>query len=328
MWTLGSESDRRLRYGSPWVLAASELPLDRGIPRTRTMARFIAAATLRPRRFAALIVLILRIRCEYVVLSEARTGQALDRYFNQRRLGVFPAHRLCRGVLLLPRDHADYLRGRHRQALRTNLRKAVAAGIQCEVVTDPHCAVDDSDALRRQWSPVTDALGYSRALVAQPEMTVVVARDRHGQPLAIAAAVVDDTVCLIMHALAACHEARWALHDYLVQMLIARRVRYVLAEGGGVFGALGFTNGTQHYQRLLGYELRHVVPVRQRRAKRARRLLASLLAVAASGAIIPPAVAESATAASVNRTRLHPAARAAPPVEMGRTAAGGAIRTR
>ncbi|HTX32530.1 MAG TPA: hypothetical protein VMD09_14195 [Solirubrobacteraceae bacterium] len=97
--------------------------------------------------------------------------------------------------------------------------------------------------------------------VARSELTIVVARDEDGRPLAWAAAIVDDMVCLIDKALATSHEARWALHDHIVRLLIARRVRYLLAEGGGPFGALGLTPNVRHFQHLLGYELRHVGPV-------------------------------------------------------------------
>lgn len=98
------------------------------------------------------------------------------------------------------------------------------------------------------------------ALFARPEMTLLVARDKPGRPLAVAAAVIDDAVCLIEVAVASSHEARWALHDHLVRILIARGVRYLLAEGNGPFGALGFAPDVHHYQHLLGYQLRHLVP--------------------------------------------------------------------
>jgi hypothetical protein len=44
----------------------------------------------------------------------------------------------------------------------------------------------------------------------------------------------------------------------LVDVLIARGVKYLLASGEGPFRALGFTANVQKYQRLLGYELRHL----------------------------------------------------------------------
>jgi hypothetical protein len=86
----------------------------------------------------------------------------------------------------------------------------------------------------------------------------MVARDMYGRPLAMTGVVIDDTLCLIRFAVATSHEARWALHDHLVRTLIARGIRYLLATGGGPFGALGFPSTVQHYQHLLGYELRHL----------------------------------------------------------------------
>jgi hypothetical protein len=212
-----------------------------------------------------------------VFVSGSVTGQALRAYFNERALGVFPKNRLCRGVLVLPHDHADDLRGRRRQALRTNLRKAAAAGIRCEVVSDSRRAVDDACHVLSQWNSLNATeLRYwtvSPEFFARPETTVMVARDERGRPVAYAAAIIYDMVCLIGSALAICHEARWALHDHLVRLLIARRVRYLLAEGGGPFGALGFAVSVQHYQHLLGYELRHLRPVSARPMMRTRRLL-------------------------------------------------------
>ena len=70
---------------------------------------------------------------------------------------------------------------------------------------------------------------------------------------------------------------------------------YLLADGGGPFGALGFATSVQHYQHLLGYELRHLVPLGTRRRTYRRRLVGSIAVavVAAAVAIIaPPAAAE------------------------------------
>ena len=288
-------SDRRLRYGGPWVSAVQVLPLNAGA----SHPRIVAAAVARPWRVVALLALILAIRREYVVLSGSRTGHALEAYFNERLFGI-PRNRLSRGVLILPQEHADYVRGRRRQALRTNLRRAAAAGIRCEEVTDPRRATDDALRLLRhygntetetetEWQARMTGL---RALLTRPEATVTIARDRHGRPVALVVAIIDETVCLIDLAVSTCHDASWALHDHLVRILIARRVRYLLAMGGGLFGGLGFTKNVQHYQHLLGYELRHVIPARGRPATRRRRLVASLAVVAAAVAtLVVPQVA-------------------------------------
>jgi hypothetical protein len=273
----------------------------------------MAVAVRRPRRLAALIALLMRTPRAYVNLSGSSTGQALDRYFNQRRLGILK-NRLCRGVLLLPGDHADYLRGRRRHALRNNLRRAATAGIRCEVMSDSGRAGDEiSGLLRQQWGHLPEAeldarTNHFRALVARPEMTVMVARDQCGGASALLAATIDDSVCAIGFAMATCHEARWALHDHLVRILIGRRVRYLFAKDEGPFGALGYPRSVQHYQHLLGYELRHVIPIPAYRAARRRRRLA-LAAVTASVALVAPPVAQSATArkppASGHRATSH-----------------------
>jgi hypothetical protein len=224
----------------------------------RRLASLLAASALRPWQVVALIVVLLRTRTEYVFLSGSSAGQTLRTYFNQRWLGVFPKNRFCRGVLVIPQRHSEYLRGPRRQALRTNLHRAEAAGIRCEEISDRSPALKAfSQFDHRRWPKLASHWG---ALVAGPETTVMVARDERGVPLAIIAAVIDDMVCLIRVAVANSHHARWALHDRLVRTLVDRGVRYLLVEGGGPFGAVGFATGVQYYQHLLGYELRHIIP--------------------------------------------------------------------
>jgi hypothetical protein len=246
------------------------LPLEGGLLRPHRLAALFAVALVRPRRVVALIVLLFRTRSEQVVLSTSSTGQALSAYFNQRSFGVFPQNRLCRGLLVLPERHSDYLRGRRRQALRTNLRRAEGAGIRCDTVSDPRRAFAEiTEIVKHRRMPLTAAelpiLASWEAMLERPEMTLVVARDRSGRPLALAGAVIDDSVCLIRLAVASSHDARWALHDHLVRILIARGVKYLLGDGGGPFGALGLDANMHHYQHLLGYELRHLKPRTRRR---------------------------------------------------------------
>jgi hypothetical protein len=231
----------------------------------------MTAALLRPSRAAALVVLLFGTRSEQVPLSSSLTGRALSAYFDERSLGIFPRNRLCRGLLMLPKDHADYVRGRHRHALRTNLRKAGAAGIRCETISDASRVFDELTEIVNHRRIRLNAAEQTRmaswaAMLTGPEMTVMIARDRLGSPLAITGVVIDDAVGLICAAVASSHPARWALHDYLVRSLIARGVSYLLAAGGGPFGALGFDANVHHYQRLLGYELRHLKPRRSQRA--------------------------------------------------------------
>jgi hypothetical protein len=242
-------------------------------------------------------------------MSGSLAGQALSAYFDERLLGVFPKHRLCQGVLMLPQDRSDYLRGRRRHALRTNLRRAATAGIRCEVMEDGSQAIEAVEMVTRSRrnGPLAAAdVTYFRSLLIKPGMTLLVARDRQGRPCAVLAAVIDETVCLWEWATSNSHEARWALHDHLVDLLIDRGVKYLVSSGEGPFGALGFTANVQHYQHLVGYELRHISPPRPVRVTRRRRLVASLVVVAATvAAISPRAAANTPTPASANRTTQH-----------------------
>jgi hypothetical protein len=144
----------------------------------------------------------------------------------------------------------------------------MSAGIRCEVVKDPSHALGEIFGIVRQRPGDIESW---RAALTRPELTVLVARNEQGNPLACAGVVIDDVVCLIDVASAISHEARWALHDYLVQILIGQGVRYLIASGGGPFGALGYAVNVQQYQHLLGYELRHLSVAAPRTARRGRR---------------------------------------------------------
>jgi hypothetical protein len=260
------------RYGGPLFREATSLRLKGGLGRPRQLFALVASATRRPAQLVALFRLLLLTPAEVVQLSSAETGLALRQYFDQRFLGILPQNRLCRGVLLIPADHRAYLRGRRRQALRTNLRRAATNGVWCELLSDRAQALAAVEEVLPARRKAPDDLATLRAtwrqIFAQPELTVFVARGPRGSALAVIAAVIDCDVCLIRIAIASNYDARWALHDHLARELSGRGVRYLLAEGDGPFGALGFDRELHHYQHLLGYELRHLVPARTRRRRR------------------------------------------------------------
>jgi hypothetical protein len=250
------------------------------------LVAFLGAAVRRPARFAALLLLLLRTSPEYLSLTDSAAGHAIGAYFNGRSRRLLPQNRFCQGVLILPSDHAAYLRGRRRQAVRTNLRNASDAGITCDVLDDRRRALDDLQAVFDHRRVPIDPANDWRSWVGGPETTYLVARDRRSRPLAAAAVVIDDSVCLIKLAVASDHLARWALHDHLIRLLIARGVRYVVAAGGGPFGALGLAPGVQHYQHLLGYELRHLIAQSERRLTRRQRLVTSGVLAAATVSLL------------------------------------------
>lgn len=252
------------RYGGEPFAEASKLPLQGGLGHPRRLAAFLSAALGHPRRAGALMALIANTKSEQLTLSASASGRALREYFAATYLGVIPQNRLCRGVLLIPACYSDYIRGRRRQALRTNLRRAERAGIRCESVDEPgsFMAATRQVMESRQTAPTDVERAHLEhdwaALVARPEMTLLAARDADGHPQAVLAAIVDDHVGLIQIAVACGHDARWALHDHLLRALCTRGTQFLMVEGGGPFGALGFPRDVHHFQHLLGYELRHV----------------------------------------------------------------------
>lgn len=257
---------RSRRYGGPWFSAASALPVTGGLSRPLTLARLLGAVARHPWRLMALLGLLLGSPRIDVVLSDSAAGEFLRTHFGRRFLGVIPQSRLCQGVLILPAQEREYLRGHHRRALRNNLSRAAAAGIRCE---GAGCSADALQAMRQivlhRSAPVTSAdranlVEHWPAVFAQSEVTTLIARDPGGSALAVAAVVTDAQICVILLAVASSHEARWALHHHLVQTLIAQGARFLLAAPGGPFGALGLQPEVQYYQRLLGYEICHVIP--------------------------------------------------------------------
>lgn len=286
--------DRRLQYGGRWFTAASALAFTRRTTRSgvRGIALLAAAGIRRPWQILALSRLLVHTPSEHLHLSDTAAGQALRDYFGRRYLGFLPITRLCRGVLILPRRHSDYLRGRRREAVRRNLRRAAAAGITCETSNDRSRAIEHLIELSEErLEPVPPAYAerWHRA-VARPETTIMLAHDAGRRPVAAASAVIDDTVCLIEFAVANSHEARWALHDHIVRLAIERRVRYLLAEGDGPFGALGFPPAVQRYQHMHGYELRHVKPRPVQQPAWLRKLLVCLVATATTAYLVVSSV--------------------------------------
>ncbi len=290
-----SRASADVRYGGPVFSQAAALPLRGGLGSRSRVVSLHAEAVRHPRRIAELIVVIFSTRSERVVLSESAAGRALRAYFDQRCMRILPQNQLCRGVLILPSDHAEYLRGRRRQALRTNLRRAATAGISCERIDDHADGLRAAgEILDHRRTSVTDGDRASLrvswpALFARPEVTLMVARDEDGHALAMSAAVIDENVALILVAVASSHDARWALHDHLAQDLIDRGVKFLLVEGDGPLGALGFATEVHHYQHLLGYQLRHLVPNGSHRPcveRSVRKLLAAFARMRAIGLVL------------------------------------------
>lgn len=162
--------------------------------------------------------------------------------------------RVARAALQLPADRATYLRGRPKQALRTNLRHAEANGITCHTLR----AIEEQDAALKAFfgsGRFTDAdrLYLSEKLDVNPgQQEFFETKDADGNTIAIAAVIVSGRTSLLLfhHSNDSEHTAvaRYALTMHILTTLIEREVEVML-----VGSALTLEPGLRYFQRRLGF---------------------------------------------------------------------------
>jgi hypothetical protein len=163
-------------------------------------------------------------------------------------------------VLEVPATQAEYLAGKSRQALRTNLRHAARAGIKCERVS----CYDD-------WRLAAEAILRTRGLAAgrsllevigppdpRHRIALYVATDPYERPVAFAGtALFGDLAYLFTVLSARDHPAAspslWALNAFVALDRGTDGIRYLT-----VGSALRDAAGTQYLAHLLGYRVRNL----------------------------------------------------------------------
>ena len=188
-------------------------------------------------------------------LTSSEPGESIRRTVESR------SSRLARSVLQLPDDRARYLRGRHRQALRTNVRHAEALGIICREVHETgakEAALDE--LLRGLGHPDTlqERRYLNQAIGLEPErQQVYVAVDGAGEVVGVAAVEVDVRCArlVFLHSIAGpmCAPARYALSLHVIGGLIDARVALLL-----VGETMRLAPGLQYFQQRLGFEIFNV----------------------------------------------------------------------
>jgi hypothetical protein len=174
-----------------------------------------------------------------VRLSPAPAGRMIGEHLAIRvQGGERYRYRGPQGVLTLPGDFAQYLRGRHRQAVRTNVGHARRAGL-----TVARRELSD-------WEPGPD--DTRRGLLTPGPIEHWRALDpAGGSPVAEAIVTVDAEVALLHGLGSTSAPARWLLHTEIVERLCGScRVLLVNSDDAYLLGA-----GHQYFQRLLGYEI-------------------------------------------------------------------------
>ncbi|HTT96136.1 MAG TPA: hypothetical protein VMF55_15805 [Solirubrobacterales bacterium] len=169
-------------------------------------------------------------------LTDAPPGRMIAEHF-AIRAGSHFRYRSAQGVLVLPGDYADYMRGRSRQALRTNLGHARRAGFAIHCYAVDNWVPGHGDARRDQISPGP----IERWLVTDPT----------GHCVADAIVSVDSEAALLHGLVSSVTNARWFLHAAIVERLCG--TCHVLLTNGE--NAYLLPPGHQHFQRLLGFEI-------------------------------------------------------------------------
>ncbi len=243
--------DRGLQYGGKTFAAASIFARNhsRSVDRDELGREALDSSgdALPPLGGAlAFVKLLARLPRVEVRLSDRSSGREIDSYLRARARGVYP-NRIAQGVLHLPERPEDYLRGRSRQALRTNLHRAEAAGLRCRPLPDLDERLDTASELGME--------EWTAKLEQRPGDPVWVARNEAGENVGLLWATVDDEWAMLRLLVARCSEARYALHTELVSHLCASGVRYLFVRKGC---ALLLPPGLQYLQQLLGYRVAHL----------------------------------------------------------------------
>ena len=171
----------------------------------------------------------------------------------ERRRYLLPVGRLARATLTLPDEAGLYLRGRHRQAARTNIARAARNGVSAAEVPPDGLANLAAHVTRAGWREHLDWVARTLAVHRGQGVVCVVVTDADRCPVAVAAAVADAQVAqLVAHASDPDHpesrDGRYVATDGLVRALVARHVRLLL--GGS---ALTTSQNLAYFQHLQGF---------------------------------------------------------------------------
>jgi len=136
-----------------------------------------------------------------------------------------------------PRDFADYMRGRHRQALRTNVGHARRGGLVVHSYAVDNWFPGIADDRREALSPGP----IERWLVTDADGTYV------GDSILS----VDRDVALLHGLVSFAPNARWLLHAAIIERLCGD-AKVLLTNSDDAYL---LAPGNQHFQRLLGFRI-------------------------------------------------------------------------
>ena len=192
-----------------------------------------------------------------VTLTDSVSGREIEAAVMHRRFRV-PTGRVARATLEIPTDASAYTRGRHRQAMRTNLARARSSGITTSVVTPDELGALPEAATRPAWRAHLMWVQRTFQPYDASEAVILVAWDAECRPLAVIGAILDVDVALLKAHVSdgdgtGRSEARYLLMGALVTALAERGCRLLLSDS-----ALTLPRGVAYFQHLAGFAPRNL----------------------------------------------------------------------
>jgi hypothetical protein len=207
-----------------------------------------AAASDGPRAVARVLRSVPVLEAPF---SRCAAGDELRNWFHPTRL--LPLDRAPVAALPLPASYVEYVRGRSKQALRTNLTRATEAGLTCADAQSPEEVWRSAQVIAgRRGQPVEDVV------LRRPRPGLVrqfsIAYDATGDPVGLSETITDGEWSGLAALLSCPGHAdtklvRYLLHAHTVNRLIAERVS-TLVVGGSM---LLTSPGTRYFQGRTGF---------------------------------------------------------------------------
>jgi hypothetical protein len=244
-------SVNQLQYGRETFVDSSEfLRKLRSAPSPGSRLRCLADG----KGLAASIRLFRRLPRVTLSLSSSPSGREIAEHLRRTRLGI-PPNRLAQGILVVPPTQKEYLRGRSRQAVRTNVRRAEELGLSCRRLTNSSEFQYAADYMIEHRSQTDEQVEIYRRLIDHPDARYwsVEASDR--TPAGLAVLNVDSQAAMLWSLVCLEQDAKWLLHTHIVGELGAAGVPYLLTSS--VMAPI-MRERDQYFQKLLGYQIAHL----------------------------------------------------------------------
>jgi hypothetical protein len=242
---------QELRYGDPNFVAASELA--RSLPESPRPSDLLTRVA-HDRSLARVLLAVSRLPVTEFRATQAELEPWSAAYFEPRR-----SSRRAQAVLELPAVEKQYLTGRPKQALRTNLSHARKNGITSLRVAGYEEWLEDLSVVLSARGDLEPAKWDEHVRTPGQEIAYYVARDAEQTPLACARVAVFGQFGVLFSMLSrpdmypSTSWARYQLHTFLALDLGSAGVKYLQ-----VGSAFKEPDGTQFFQHLVGYRARNL----------------------------------------------------------------------